>query len=319
MSPAIPLPLTDGCFLIDNSTLETLNTCPRAMQYSKLHRRISSGNKPSLNFGSAIHKALEYRYLHHRNKPADASLLEAQALEILKHFDTSPAEEDDYRTSNWAIELIKKYNDAYKVEPFNLLVDDKDKILCELSFALPLFDFVHEGLPFEKSIPVIYIGRIDLAVQWDGGVWILDHKTTSMLGAQYFESMSMSAQQLGYVWAFQELTKQKCQGFVINAIRVKQPPLKPRDGLDAWWRESFQRQRFHVMPEQIVEWKANTIALVKEFFYHYLQSYFPMKSSWCVGKYGRCQYFDVCTLPLTNRETMLASALFTDNNWSPLK
>jgi len=313
-----PLPLVDGCLLIDNSTLETLTTCPRAMEYGKLYKRIFAGDKPSLTFGSAVHNALEYRYKTCKNKAPDEVQWQAQADVIEKYFLTNPAVEDDYRTSSWAIDLMKKYNQIYNVEPFNVLVDAKGETLCELSFSLPLFDYPLDRMGI-KSVPVIYIGRIDLPVQWDGSIWILDHKTTSMLGAQYFEAATMSSQQLGYVWAFQELTKQKCQGFIINAIRVKQPPAKPKDGLDAWWRESFQRQRYHVQPEQLVEWKANTIALVREFFYHYEQQYFPQKTSWCIGKYGKCQYFDVCTLPQGNRETMLRSTLFQDNIWSPLK
>jgi len=313
-----PLPLIDGCLLIDNSTLETLTTCPRAMQYSKLHKRTLAGTRASLNFGSAIHNALEYRYKTCKNTAPTDTQWQEQGKVIEDFFTKNPAVEDDYRTSSWAVDLVKKYNQIYSVEPFNVLVDAKGDTLCELSFILDLFDHPLDRLGI-GTVPVKYIGRIDLPVQWDGGIWILDHKTTSMLGAQYFEAATMSAQQLGYVWAFQELTKQKCQGFVINAIRVKQPPAKPKEGLDSWWRESFQRQRFHVQEEQLVEWKANTIALVKEFFYHYEQGMFPQKTAWCVGKYGKCQYFDVCSLPQGNRETMLTSTIFQDNTWSPLK
>ena len=308
------LPLIDGCFLIDNSTLETLTTCPRALQYSKLNRRIAAGAKPSLTFGSALHNALEYRYKTAGNGILNDDQKAAQMQVIADYFAENPAAEDDYRNANWAIELVKKYNAIYPTEPFNVLVDDKGQTLCELSFALPLFNYTHNG----TTIPVIYMGRIDLPVQWDGGIWILDHKTTSVLGPTYFEAATMSAQFLGYLWAFQTLTKKACQGFIINALRVKQPPAKPKDGLDSWWRESFQRQRYHVTEAQITEWKANTIALVKEFFWHYENAYFPMKTSWCVGKYGKCQYFDICSLPEGNRDTMLTSTLYQDNTWSPL-
>jgi hypothetical protein len=317
-----PLPLTDGCFLIDNSTLEGFTTCPRSTEYSKLRKRISAGNKPSLNFGSAIHAALEYRYKTSKNTALTDSQWQEQAAVVEAHFATNPPAEDDYRTPSWAIDVLKKYNSIYNVEPFNVLVDKDGNTLCELSFALPLFTYevpsrLH-GMTVEK-IPVIYTGRIDLPVSWDGQLWVLDHKTTSMLGQSYFDQATMSAQQLGYLWAAQELTGKKFAGFVINAIRVKQPPMKPKDGLDSWWRESFQRQRFHVTDQQIAEWKINCIALVREFFFHYESDCFPMKTAWCSGKYGKCQYFDVCSLPSSSRETMLGSTMYEENTWSPLK
>lgn len=311
-----PLPLIDGSLFIDNSSLELLQTCPRAFEYAKIEKRIINKPAPALNFGTAIHLALDVR--------ARGGDYQAQCKVMQEHFDVNPQDEEEKRDINWAVELVKKYNEVYHTEPFNYLKDKEGKVLVELSFALPLFTYEPKtldlaGVESLSGIPIIYTGRIDLPVSWDGQIYILDHKTASRLGQSYFDEKQMSAQQIGYCWAFQELTGQKVQGFCINAIRTGQIPAKPVGGVEAWWRETLQRQRYNVTPEQITEWKTNTIALVNEFFYHYQNNFFPQKTTWCSGKYGKCQFFGVCSYPKDKRETILASEEYTDNVWSPLK
>jgi hypothetical protein len=293
------------------------------MEYAKLDKRVINRPAPAMNFGSAIHLALETRYSVYKNRQPDDALLNLQAAVIEKHFESSPQEDsEDHRNANWAIEVIKKYNEIYHTEPFNILSDPNGKALIELPFALPLFDYVPsqpiEGMSVSGTIPVIYTGRIDLPVMWDKSYWIVDNKTASRLGQSYFDEKQMSAQQLGYCWAFGTLTGLPVQGFCINAIRTSAQPAKPKGGIEEWWRETLQRQRYNVTPQQLTEWKSNTIKLVEEFFYHYEKDFFPQKTAWCGGKYGKCQYFGVCSYPVESRPGILASSEYQDNTWSPL-
>ena len=328
-----PLPLIDGAFFIDNSTLELLTTCPRALEYNRLFRRVAAAAKPSLAFGSAIHLALDYRYRNCRNNPPDALEESEQAAVLAKFFSDNVPPEDDFRNLNWAIEVIKRYNQTYQVEPFNILVDEKGEPMVEMPFALKLFDYSHypstswmvpEGQEVHTDgqkvvIPVYYSGRIDFPVMWGEHLVVIDHKTTSMLGDYYFKDQRVSPQMFGYVWAFEQLTGRRPTAFCINAIRSRPMPQKPAGGFDRWWQENFQRHTEFVFPHQIDEWKKNTIALVEEFFWHFSRSYFPQKKRWCSGKFGLCPYYDVCDLPSSERGLMLESTLFADNNWSPLR
>lgn len=343
-NPILPsLPLEDGVFFIDNSRLELLQTCPRQFQYSALQKRITSGEKPAMDFGSAGHLVWEYRYKTYQHRAPDNMLEDAQGKLLQEYFDKTIFPEGDFRNLNWGVEcLVKQYNKRYKEEPFRLLQDENGKPMVELPFALPLFTYITPS-PMEgyiKEIPIMYTGRIDLPVHWDSGIWIIDHKTTSILGDHFYADQRISPQQIGYCWAFQELTKQKVSGFCINAIRVKQPPLyvqknedafnaltgkvdkrRKNDSPEAWWEESFSRQvREYIQPWQIEEWKHNTIQLVEEFFYNYSRGYMPQKKKWCCGKYGKCQYYDVCDLPPgEQRDGMLASGGYMENVWSPLR
>lgn len=309
--------------------LELFQTCCRALEYNKLHARVGATAKPSLAFGSAIHTALEYRYKRYKAGPVDFDFQEEVAKLLTPKFEANPPPIDDWRNLNWALEVVRRYNEKYPFEAFNLLTAKTDYMspggevvvkagepLVELPFMVPLFTY--------KDIPVYYTGRIDLPVMIEDQVFVIDHKTTSMLGSQFFERAAMLAQQRGYVWAFREVTGMPLAGYIVNGIRTKEPPLKLTSGsaspndISKWWNESFQRERFYLDVDAIDEWKNNTIHLVEEFFWHYSQGYMPMKTGWCT-MYGRCQYYDVCTLPAKDRGVMLSSNLFTDNVWSPLK
>lgn len=313
-----PLPLKNGCLEIDNSFLESFTVCPRRSEYSSLLKRSPATEQPALNFGSAIHRALEYRYKTFRNSAPDSSMGQEIFDKALKpYFDANPQPEDDHRTLQYAEELVSEYNNRFQHEPFSLLTDNKGEVMTEMSFAVPLFEvespFVHDA-----QIPVIYTGRIDLPVLWGNQLIILDFKTASTLGQQKADEMKVSPQFFGYCWAFQELTKQKVEGFCVRAIRTKAKPGKPKAGWQSWWDESFMTVKEYVDQDQLNEWKFNVIALIEEFMWHYSRNFMPQKKKACM-LYGKCPYYDVCYLAPGSRQEQLMSAQFTNNTWSPLK
>lgn len=322
-----PLPLIDGCLFVDNSLLEYLTTCPRALEYNFLRRRRLSEDRPALNFGGAIHAALEYRY---RICP-DLVDLEQQGEMILR---AKPFLENipigEFRTWDLAAQLICRYNKVYLAEPFKVLY--KDELLrglrpmVEMPFAVRLSNFrrwsdgTYEPVGLEAvdtsagGIAVYYTGKIDLVVSWDNQTFLIDHKTTSMLGPLFGEEQAMSAQHEGYAWALWKVTGDVPSGFCINAIRTR----KPAKTVAAVVDDDFQRFKTYLSKERLEEWERNTIALVEEMLWHHSRDYMPQRRKWCVGKYGRCPYYDVCSLPAHNRKMMLESDAFTENTWSPL-
>jgi len=296
--------------------LELLTTCPRSLEYNKFHKRVSSAAKPSLTFGSAVHLALELRYRRCGNDWPDL-LTESDICQELQRFFDQPANippEDDWRNLNWAMEVFKRYNQRYKVEPFNLLSNEKGEPLVELPFILELFQCKR---PNGQIIRIMYTGRIDLPVLWDDQIIVIDHKTTSVLGDYFFKEHRVSPQMIGYCYAFEKIVGKRANGFCINAIRSKQAPQKPTGGFDRWWEESLARHKEYIFPHTVEEWRTNTIALIEEMFWHYERAFFPKRKKWCVSKFGECPYYGVCDLPPSQRSVMLESNLFVENMWSP--
>lgn len=332
-----PLPLIDNCLFIDNSSwMEGMNSCYRYLEYRSLRLRVPSAEKPSLNFGSAIHLCLEHRYLNHAHNPVDDKYYNDIGQILTDFYADHPVPADDWRTMIWAMEVMRRYNGKYDVEPFQLLVDKDGKPLVELSFGLPLAVYDTEsgilrpwtGVASPHEIKIVYSGKIDLPIVQEGNIYIMDHKTTSMLGNMFWDEMRMSSQQRGYVWSFEQLTGKRLHGYYINAIRTKVPPQYVLDGKpsrsgkaltpESWWNESLQRERFLLQPGEGQAWLANTLDLIDEFFFHYRRGYMPQKTKWCAF-YGRCPYYEVCQLHPDDRLFLLQSGQFVDNTWSPLK
>ena len=305
-SPLPPLPLIDNHLFIDNTFLEKLNACERAVEYAYLHRRVASHSAAALNFGGALHHALAYRYANCPDyvTPDETSKIHSMLSEW---FQTNPNPEEDYQNLDLATRTIDAYNSAYMGEEFKTLTLSSTPAV-ELPFVFPLCRY--------QGINIMYCGRIDLAVHIDNQLFVVDHKTTSIMGEQFFQGLSVSPQMMGYCAGIEQLLPtEKCYGFLVNVIKKTRPT--KLNGLKIP-RESFQRLKVYLNPGTLAEWRRNTIALIEAFITNYYKGFLPQKKTWCVNKYGRCEYLSVCQLEDTNRPLALATGEFRDNIWSPL-
>lgn len=316
-----PLPIIDGWLFVDNSKVETICGCNRAAQYSWLHQRRAAGERSALNFGAGIHCAKEARY----KVSTDIStpgLEQAMFNALTKHFEEHPQEgEDEYRTLDHATKLVKRYNQKYPTETFEVCKLDTGLPCVELPFSYPLVDETGEPITFctvQNGNPILfhvmYTGKIDLIISEYSQIFTMDHKTTFQLGQTFWQAQQMTSQHVGYCVAVDKLLGVQTAGYKINALCTRKFS-KSRPAHDA---ADFERNTFYVTPERKLEWHRNLVSKLKMFFYNYSQGHLPMFENACVGKFGPCQFFDICSLPELQRGMMLESNLFVDDNWSPL-
>ena len=307
--------LTDGAFLIDNSTYESLLTCDRSAEYLIGHKRIMNGERAALNFGAGVHCAMEIRSREQNNALHHSEFENSQIERLITYFADKPNDDTDYRTADYAIQLVQEYNKAYPVacEPFKTYERDC-KSFVELPFALPLgvieVNDVIDG-QFYASVPIIWTGRLDSVVVKSGEYWIRDYKTSSIFGPKFFDDFILSGQMMGYTWATQQLIGCQVQGAMIDALIVRRPT-KTGKGME--FARAFQRYS----QQSVNEWRINTLHVVADFFAHGKRDYFPMKTKWCNGKYGACPYSSVCQQDSQFRDITLESNLYEDQEWSPL-
>lgn len=311
MNPLLEKILIDGAFVIDNSNFEVITTCPRAALYQILHKRKSAGHKAALNFGGGIHAGLEVRY---KSPEATVYVLpqtySAQCEALMAYLEKNPIRDDEFRTPTFAAEVLRQYNQNYTSEPFSVIQDSQGSGLVELAFAVPIGEV--------SGIPCVWSGKVDIAIQWEGRYWVLDHKTTSILGSTYFNQFYNSNQMIGYCWALEHVLGQQVAGALINVLAIRRPT-KTGKSIE------FVRQRFEYPRSRIEEWQGNTLSIIENFFHECEKPLeneserFPMHTQWCIAKFGQCQYFDVCTVPSQQRMQMLNSGLYEDITWSPLK
>lgn len=251
----------------------------------------------------------------------------------------------DYRTSDYAIQSFHSYITHYQNEILTPFVHE-GKPLVEFSFAYPLGKvelptsmFVEWGSgtltnsqeqeawawSYHKHdrIPVHieWTGIIDMLAEVNGDLYVVDHKTTSIISQDFFDGFEIAMQPTGYFAAMKAAFPDlPIKGFMANVLACRKPVAavtksgKPTSSKPF---EAFRRQ-YHYSDWHVNEFKQDALALVEELFANVTNKFFPKKTQWCVGKYGKCPYFDVCSLPPQSRIDMLNSDQYTNNTWKPV-
>lgn len=303
-----PFPFYNGAYWIDNSTIEDWLECNRQYEYSSIRKRVNVFNKAPLNYGKAMHTVLATLELLHGNQYTSANMEKLTGV-LRAHFEASPQPPDDHRQLALAVETLRRYVTLYEVEPWKI-ADAANGPLIERVLYTKLTEI--------EGIPLYYYGLLDLGVRKPDGFWVVDHKTTSMLGSNFDYDMAVSNQFRGYMWLVQQVLGVRPTGYIINAIRTLSPSptaAKSPATLDKWWSEQFRRLPFYADDDSIAEWHEQVLYTVDQ-IRHQADRYYPPNRKSCVGKYGRCQYYDICTLPRSQRLIALNSNNFNDNNWT---
>ena len=284
---------------VDNFTLEQF-TCP-----AKYDLRINKGlvplrRKPSLSFGTVIHAALAewYRTGSHEN---------ALVMVAKRWPEVMPS--DDFRTKDLALKVIAAYIREWPKESWQLLKGTDDLPIVEQAFTLPTGFYLdcqnvatgctsgsfivdpalpvcpHCTLPRE---PIEYGGIIDAAIEFAGTVYVLDHKTTTVLGKEdstyYFLQYKPDNQMTGYIWALSRLTNRKVGGAMINAIGLYKKD-EPR-----FKRHLTARNEF-----EINEWLKGVVNRCNEIKRCERTGEWRLQTSQCMS-YGQCEYHSVHVL-----------------------
>lgn len=328
------LELKGNLLFIDNSTLSTLTTCPRKSCFGVLAKRQEAKSRMALFFGGAIHKALEIRDL--QNEVLCTAKIENLMVDALIEYYQSCPPTDDYRNLSYAIRTIEQYNKSWSADITTPITLPTGELAVELPFALPLGELeinqqiwvrdpdINSGeaqFRHIDSIQIIFTGKIDRVCQYQNATYILDHKTTSIGGATFFDEFYTSHQFRGYSWAMTQLLGRPVSGVIINAL-ICRPPLKSGQA-----NYTFDRQTIRIDQHQISDWQESFLTIVQTFLHHHAQQpnhspperAFPMHTNSCITKYGKCEFFSVCQLTPKHQPALLFSRLFEENTWTPLQ
>lgn len=298
--------------VIDNSSLEALTQCDVKGFLELFLKKKPVRNAAPLVFGGAFHKAMETFY---RGGSEEASL--KAALDEAEDNNLNGLE-DPKRHLGSLQELIRFYFMDEKLRKDKLVpINLGSEPFVEKSFAFYLGDIEITSGTVKKKVRVIWSGRIDLAVSRQDGIYPVDHKTTSVMGAQFADDKLRSSQMLGYAWATTRFIHsvgepRPFRGILINAVCMRS--------------KGFERQ-IYTLPYttwQLEQWQLETLVILQTTLsrlLHTLESCFlcPCRTS-CVTKYGKCSHFNTCQLSSDAMERLvLDKEFYEDDTWSPLK
>jgi hypothetical protein len=315
----------DYLLVLDNTALTKFKECPLSAAHYLVYGREAHAKNAALSFGSAIHVGLESILRGEDDATTTAA--------VLKFFSENPPPPDEYRTPATALEVLRHYHQRATLADYQWqLLTDATGPIIERAFELPLMSIIIDcnlKLPawdaprFVARIFVAWSGRIDTVAFTHGMNRVVDHKTSSIDGDQFTQAFHLSSQVLGYIWAGRQLWPDlDLRAFCVNVIRLKKPTGStglldkgPRGGEPAL---KFFRAYFQYSPERMDWWLSNTRATVSDLVHCLVRSFFPANDTHCIGKYGRCQYHDVCCNDSASmRERMLVSDLFKTVTWNP--
>lgn len=313
----------DYILRIDNTTLEKFQACSRASKFYCVDRR-QLRDSPALAFGGAIHEGLAV--LYREGFGAVTSAVELTMTTLREKYSPNS---DEWRTPQLACETILDYVDKYRNEhikpvifegapfvekPFSLYVGE---IHVDATLPYTYADLSDKKdsteLMYINKIHILWTGRLDMAItENDDNVFVLDHKTTSIGGVQFFSDFILSQQMLGYSWALRRLMPARnILGMVVNAI-IQRKPTKTGKALE------FVRQTYFHQKWMQDEWVQDVMSEISRFVNCLTTGFFPKATKWCFEKYGRCPYHEACTLPPDMRETFINSDEYVNVTWSPL-
>lgn len=291
---------------IDNFMLTMAQTCPakyelRRQGWTSRHR------SAALGFGAAIHEGLAEWY-------RSGNLAQATAQIKAKWPDNTPV--DDYRSLNKCLEVMEAYARKYSAEPFSVVGAAEGNAAIEIPFTLYTGKHLDclcghswvEGLTQCPSCkidfePIEYGGIFDGLIEFGTQVYILEHKTTSQLGAYYFNQFKPNNQVTGYVWAGGLLSGKRVGGAMINAIGVYKASAT-----------KFERHLTTRSQGEIDFWLENVRAECNIIKHYERTGFFPQRTGACT-LYGACEYRNVHVLPSAKEQLRLLEQDFIREEW----
>ena len=270
----------------DNTMMSTYQTCQRKFLLRHLRGIVPKSKPQALEFGSAIHEGLSTWY-----ETGD----EQQALEdAFRDYTDDPM--DEKRSSARGREILKKYFKQYPKEPFDIVAN-------EVPFEQQLFS--------DDSYRYNLIGKIDLVINWHGGLYGFDHKTTSRLGKYYFNQYTLSRQFMGYTMAMKRIYSdiaKKVQGFYINAIAVYKNKFK--------FERSLQTYNSHKLGlyDKYIPRLMNEMAFKQERYEKTKDETLFIPNWGNCELYGHCPYKPICT---SLRPENVIERNYTIDFWDP--
>lgn len=279
----------------DNTKLSDYKDCPR--YYYLRHERGWRGSAISkpLTFGLAWHSAMSVVWRGYRK--LKLSTLPQVAMEAFwntwvkeggpKNLDLQVQEEWAARTPAVAEEMLINY-----LEDRGSILQKATLLHTEQPFAVPLFD---------DSADYFYIGRKDEKIILNGEGIVIEHKTTSEykidggFKSTYIDQFSPNSQVEGYLWSEKHEKQYPAKMVWVDSALVHKkvhdafkfiPISKVTAGLEGWlWEARDWVMRVESDLRRLYEEKQDGQTHMTAF---------PKNTEHCVGKYGTCQFLNIC-------------------------
>lgn len=300
---------------INSSSLALIQECSRKSLYLLEQKWHAETEAPATVFGSAIHKALEIFYTGART---ERKLPALETMELMSYGHKVPEEEGDLclRATRAFIEkaaplaalpeadkrsiqngtwILYNYFKSFLDDPYVALVDEAGAVV-ERSFTFRL----HES----DKLVVDYFGTIDLVVMHEqtGEVLVCDHKTSSVVGSDFYNRLKPNHQYTGYILGARKVLGLDTNSFLVNCLQVKAKPLTSRGTAPHFPRQVTTRDE-----DDFDEFTSSVLTAVGNYLQAIAFNNWPQGHVNACAMYRGCSFLAVCSAPKSLRENILKS------------
>lgn len=293
--------------VFDSSILASLKACPTLFRLTYCEDWKPKEASVHLHAGAAFAKGIEVARTEYYVNGASPDLAVAAGLTaLLKHYGAFECPADSAKSAERMAGAFEFYFDNY---PLNQ-VDDRgiacDPILLPSGRRGIEFSFAHP-LPInhpESGDPILYCGRMDALLNFAGGVFICDEKTTTQLGASWSRQWDLRAQFTGYAWGCEQAGIH-VDGAIVRGVSILKTKYDTQQAVT--YRPEWQIDRWYA---ELLEWITDAIGWYKrgiKGFKHNLDH--------SCAEYGGCTFRQVCS---SQEEANWLDTYFERRHWNPI-
>lgn len=284
---------------IDSTMVAAYKACPTLFRREYIESWRSKSPSVHLHAGGAFAKGIEVARTEFYVAGASPDLAIAKGREALGEaygsFECPPS---SAKTKDRMLGAYDFYWLNYPLDqssPPIILPNGRHGI--EFSFVEPL-DIAHP----DTGEPLLYSGRMDAILNFGGGVFICDEKTTSSLGPTWGRQWDLRSQFTGYCW-----------GAARNGVRVDGVLVR---GVSILKTKYDTQQAISYRPQwQIDRWYEETQLWVEDMVQSYRTGKYRHNLDHSCADYGGCPFREACSSqdPAPWIETQ-----FERRSWDPI-
>jgi hypothetical protein len=184
-------------------------------------------------------------------------------------------------------------------EEFTPILLPSGKRGIEFSFAEPL-PILHP----ETGDPLIYCGRMDAIVNFAGGQYIMDEKTTTQLGASWGRQFDLRSQFTGYAWGCGRAGI-KIDGVIVRGVSILKTKYDTQQPVS--YRPEWQVDRWY---EELLDWVDDMIRAYKTGKWRHNLDH-------ACGDFGGCGFKQVCMTAPAEQHKWLET-YYEQRAWDPI-
>lgn len=286
--------------VFDSSMLAALKSCEKKFSNEYIQHYKPKDQSVHLHAGASFAKGLEVAresfYVQHHDSESSIALGLAALLASYGDFDCP---EDSAKSASRMAGAYEFYFENYPLRqneeaPITL---PGGKRGIEFSFAHPL-PILHP----ETGDPILYVGRLDMLMDFAGGVFMEDDKTTSQLGATWSRQWDLRAQFTGYAWGCEQ-SGIHVDGAVIRGVSILKTKYDTQQAVS--YRPEWQISRWY---DEMLTWiERAKSAYASGRYLHNLDH--------ACAEYGGCSFRQACS---SEDERPWLEINFERREWNPV-